>query len=143
MAKKVRVNASEYQEKQARRLKASVSDIRTGIMRVTESPAKAAIAQQDALIANFTEAVRSGKWSKNLGEVSLDEWQTKTAGKGVDRIAAGIDAAKDKTIRKAEKNLANVQTVMNELDNIPRGDLSQNIQRMVHNATRMSDLSKK
>lgn len=137
-----RLNAVEYQEKQARRLKASVPDIKAGIMRVTKAPGELAVEQQDRLIANFAEAVRSGKWAKNVSAVSLQEWQDKFLGKGVDRIAAGIDAAKDKTIKSAEKLLKNVDTASEEVKRMPKGTIDDSINRMTTFSRRMHELSK-
>ena len=138
-----RVNAVEYQEKQARRLKASLPDIKAGINRVTVAPGIAAAAAEDLLIANFTAAVRSGNWAKKVSGVSLEEWKDKFLTKGVDRIAAGIDAAKDKTIKSAEKLLANVDTVSAEVARMPKGTLEDSIARMTHSARRMHELSQK
>ena len=138
-----RVNAVEYQEKHARRLKASTEDIRKGIKRVTVAPGVAAAAQEDLLIAKFTEAVRSGKWAKKVAGVSLQDWQDAFLNKGVDRIAAGIDNAKAKTIASAEVLLANVDTASEEVKRMPKGTIDDSINRMTHYARRMSELSKK
>lgn len=137
-----RVNAVEYQEKQARRLKASREDMIKGINAVTKSPGEAAAEAEDLLIANFTAAVRSGKWKKNVAGVSLDEWKKKFIEKGVDRVGPGIDAAKDKTIKSAEKLLANVDTVSAEVARMPKGTIEDSIARMTHSARRMHELSK-
>ena len=42
----------EFQEKHARRLKASVEDVRKGIDRVTENPCELAAAKQDKMLTN-------------------------------------------------------------------------------------------
>lgn len=138
-----RVTAQEYQEKQARRLKASTEDIRKGIMRVQKAPGIAAAEAQEALITAFTEAVRSGKWAKKVAGVSLEEWQRKFMTKGVDRIAAGIDAAKDKTIASAEKLLANVDAAAAKVKAMPKGTIDDSINRMTTFAREMHDRSKK
>lgn len=137
-----RVNAIEYQEKHARRLKASTEDIRKGIKRVSVAPGVLAAEQVEVLIANFTEAARSGKWSEKVAGVSLQEWQDSFLNKGVDRIAAGIDGAKEKTIKSAEKLLKNVDTVSEEVKRMPRGTIDDSINRMTHAARRMHELSK-
>lgn len=137
-----RVTAQEWQEKHARRLKASTEDIRRGIDRVTVAPGVLAAEQQEVLIQKFTEAVRSGNWAKKVAGVSLDEWKNAFKSKGVDRIAAGIDNAKDKSIASAEKLLKNVDTVQAEVKRMPKGTLDDSINRMTHAARRMSELSK-
>jgi len=137
-----RVTPEEYQEKQARRLKASREDMIKGINAVTKSPGESAAEQEDLLIARFTEAVRSGKWKKNVMGVSLEDWKGKFIGKGVDRVGPGIDAAKEKTIKSATKLLANVDTVSAEVKRMPKGTIEDSIARMTHSARRMHELSK-
>ncbi len=138
-----RLNAVEYQEKHARRLKASTQDIRTGIKRVSIAPGVMAAEQQELLITRFTEAVGSGKWAKRVAGVSLQDWQDAFLNKGVDRIAAGIDGAKEKTIKSAEKLLANVDTASAEVKRMPKGTLDDSISRMTHFSRRMAELSNK
>jgi len=138
-----RVTAIEYQEKHARRLKASTEDIRKGIDRVTEAPGVKARAAQELLIQRFTDAVRSGKWGENVAGVSLQEWQNAFKNKGVDRIAAGIDAAKNKTIKSAEKLLATVDAAAAKVHAMPKGTIDDSIARMTTFSREMHDGYKK
>lgn len=138
-----RVNAIEYQEKQARRLKASREDMIKGINRVTKSPGEAAAEAEELLIQRFTEAVRGGKWKQNVMGVSLEEWKRKFIEKGVDRVGPGIDAAKEKTIKSAEKLLANVDTASAEVRAMPKGTIDDSINRMTTYSRRMHELSKR
>ncbi len=138
-----RVNAVEYQEKQARRLKASTEDIKKGIMRVKVAPGKAAAAAKERMKAAIIEAIDNGTWERKVAGVSLEEWQKAFIDKGVNRIAAGIDAAKDKTIASAEKLLANVDKAVAEVDKMPKGTIDDSIARMTTYARTMNELSKK
>ena len=103
-----KLTASEFQEKHARRLKAAVEDVRKGIDRVTESPTEKAALKQDKMLTNLTAAVNSGKWAAGLKRVSLEDWKKQTRDVGVNRIAAGIDAAKSKVISFAEELLPHI-----------------------------------
>lgn len=121
---------AEFQEKHARRLKASVEDMRRGIDRVTESPTEKAAAKQDKMLSNLTAAVQSGKWAKGLKRVSLEEWKKKARDVGVNRVAAGIDAAKDKVTAFAADLLPHIDKQKAALANMPDVTLDDNINRM-------------
>lgn len=125
-----RLTAQEFQDKHSRRLKAAVEDVRRGIDRVTESPTEKAAAKQDKMLTNLTAAVNSGKWSAGLKRVSLDDWKKKARDVGVNRIAAGIDAAKDKVVDFAAQLLPFIDRAQSEIQNMPDVTLDDNINRM-------------
>lgn len=125
-----KLTAKEFQEKHARRLKASVEDIRKGIDRVTENPCEKAAAKADKMLANLTTAVTSGKWAKGLQRVSLEEWKRKARDIGVNRIAAGIDGAQDKVIAFAEELLPHIDRQQAKIQAMPDVTLDDNINRM-------------
>ncbi len=126
-----KLTASEFQEKHARRLKASVEDIRRGIDRVTESPTEKAAAKQDKMLANLTASVQNGKWAAGLKRVSLEDWKKKARDVGVNRISAGIDAAATKVTAFAEELLPHIDRTKAKIDNMPDVTLDDNINRMV------------
>jgi len=125
-----KLTASEFQEKHARRLKASTEDMRKGIDRVTESPTAKAAAKQDKMLANLTASVQSGKWAAGLKRVSLEEWKRKTRDVGVNRVAAGIDAAKDKVVAFAEDLLPHIDRGKEKISAMPDITLDDSINRM-------------
>ena len=125
-----KLTASEFQEKHARRLKAAVEDVRKGIDRVTESPTEKAVLKQDKMLTNLTAAVTSGKWAGGLKRVSLEEWKRKTRDIGVNRIAAGIDGAKDKVVTFAEQLLPHIDREVSKIKTMPDVTLDDNINRM-------------
>jgi len=125
------LTAAEFQEKHARRLKASTEDMRRGIDRVTESPTSKAAAKQDKMLANLTASVQSGKWKQGLERVSLEDWKTKARDVGVNRVAAGIDAAKSKVIAFAEELLPHIDRQKAKIASMPDVTLDDNINRMV------------
>ena len=125
-----RLTAVEFQDKHARRLKAATEDMRRGIDRVTESPTEKAAAKQDKMLANLTASVQSGKWAAGLKRVSLDAWKKMARDVGVNRVAAGIDAAKDKVVAFAEELLPHIDRQKAAIANMPDVTLDDNINRM-------------
>ncbi len=125
-----KLTAAEFQDKHARRLKAAVEDVRKGIDKVTESPTEKAAQKQDKMLSNLTAAVQSGKWAKGLKRVSLEDWKKKARDVGVNRIAAGIDAAKDKVISFAEQLLPYIDRQKAAISGMPDVTLDDNINRM-------------
>ena len=129
---------AQVAQKWSRNLQAAGPSITAGVNAVQTAPSQLAIKQQDVMVQNFTTAVTSGKWARNLGKVSLNDWQTALIQVGIPRITAG-----------AAKSLPKVQDFMTQwlpyeaagqakLQTMPRGGLDQNIQRAVtmirHNA---------
>jgi len=125
-----KLTAAEFQEKHARRLKASVEDVRKGIDRVTENPCEKAAAKQDKMLTNLTSAVTSGKWAAGLKRVSLEDWKKAARDIGVNRIAAGIDGAKAKVITFAEQLLPHIDREKSKIASMPDVTLDDNINRM-------------
>jgi len=137
-----KLTATEFQEKHARRLKASVEDVRKGIDRVTENPCEKAAAKQDKMVANLTRAVADGKWAAGLKRVTLEEWKRKARDIGVNRIAAGIDGAKDKTIAFAEVLLPHIDRGRDKIKAMPDVTLDDNINRMTSFIRHMSEFKR-
>lgn len=137
-----RLTAAEFQEKHARRLKGATEDVRKGIDRVTENPCEKAAAKQEKMIANLTEAVREGKWAAGLKRVSLDAWKRAARDVGVGRIAAGIDAAKDKVIAFADELLPHIDRQKAKIAGMADVTLEDNINRMVTFIRGMGDFKR-
>lgn len=133
-----KLTPAEFQEKHAKRLKASVEDVRKGIDRVTENPCEKAAAAQDKMLTNLTAAVNSGKYAAGLKRVSLPEWKRKARDIGVNRIAAGIDGAKEKTIAFAEELLPHIDRAKAKIAGMPDVTLDDNINRMCEHARFMA-----
>jgi len=133
-----KLTSAEFQEKHARRLKASVEDVRSGIDRVTENPCEKAAAKQDKMLTNLTASVSSGKWAAGLKRVTLDEWKTKARDIGVNRIAAGIDGAKDKVVAFADQLLPHIDRGTAAIKSMPDTTLDDNINRMTTFARHMA-----
>ena len=132
----------EYTEKHARRLTASVEDVRRGIDRVTESPMEKAAAKKDKMLANLTASVNDGRWERGLKRVSLEDWKTKTRDVGVGRIAAGIQAASAKVTAFAEELLPHIDAGQAKLKAMPDITLEDNIARMTSFVRHMASMKR-
>lgn len=129
-----RLTASEAAEKQGRRLKESVTDIQKGVERVTEAPTLKAAAKKDKMLRNLNESVNNGKWERGLKRVSNEEWKKATIEKGIPRIAAGIDGAKDKVESFYSEFLPFLDGVAEKVNRMPDTTLEDNINRMATQA---------
>lgn len=137
-----KLTATQFQEKHARRLKAAVEDVRAGIDRVTENPCEKAAAKQDKMLTNLTAAVQSGKWAAGLKRVTLEDWKHKARDIGVNRIAAGIDAAKSKVIAFAEVLLPHIDRQLEKIKAMPDVTLDDNINRMTSFIRGMAEMKR-
>lgn len=133
-----KLTPEEYADKQARNLKNSLQDVRAGIQRVTVAPGRAAVAQQDKMRQNVLAALDSGLWAAKTSAVSLTDWQQAALTKGVDRIAVGIDAARDKQIQMAGRLLPAVDAAAAKARAMPSNTLQDNIARMTMFVTEMN-----
>lgn len=136
-------NPSDVARKWASRLGASGEAIKQGVQNVTVNPAERAAAAQDRYIAGVQRAVAEGKYQRGLRRVTLQAWQESMLQKGLPRIASGASAAIPKMEAFLSKWLPWEEQLKQKLAAMPRGDLQQNIARMIaaveHNASfRMS-----
>jgi len=125
----IKITPSAFADKHARNLKNAVEDIRSGVESVTEAPTAKAAAKQDKMLAGLEEAVRSGKWASRLRSVTLEEWKTKTLQKGLGRIAAGVDAARDKQVDFATQLFAFENRLLADVEKMPDLTLEDSINR--------------
>ncbi len=124
-----KLTPEQAQDKLARRLKASTQDIQIGVARVTVAPGQQAAAKQDKMLSNLTAAVQSGKWATRVKSVSVDDWKTLMTNKGIPRIAAGIDGAKQKSIDFFTQLLPYQDSLKSQLSTMSDLTIEDNIQR--------------
>lgn len=137
-----RVTPDQYQEKHARRLKAAVEDIRTGVENVTSNPCAAAAKKADKMLNNLTAAVQSGKWARNLGRVTLEDWKSKMLTKGVNRIATGIDEAAEKVKSFASQLLPHVDAGVSKVKKMPDLTIEDSVNRAAAFIRHMADFKR-
>jgi len=139
----VRVTPAEFQEKHARRLKGSLTDMRLGVEKVTEAPGAKAAAKQDKMLANLTAKVADGTWANRLKKVTLEDWRSKMIDKGLPRVSGGIDAASAKVIDFATQLLPAVDAASRKVQGMPDLTLEDSINRMTTFVRDMSKFRKK
>lgn len=138
-----KLTPEEFQEKHARRLKASIPDIEKGINRVTTSPTAKAAAKVDKMRAKLLARIDDGTWARRLKGVSLEEWKSKAIAKGVPRIASGIDGAADKVKDFAGQLLPHIDKIQADVQKMPDLTLEDSINRMSTFIRGMSKFRKK
>lgn len=138
-----KLTPAQFREKHARRLKASVEDIRSGVARVTESPTAKAASKVAKMRANILAAIDSGKWERRLKAVSTEEWKRLMTEVGISRIAAGIDGAAAKVEDFAAQLLPYQDKMKSEISRLPDVTLEDNINRMTTFIRGMAKFSKK
>lgn len=134
-----KLTPQQAQEKHARNLKASTSDIRAGINRVTTAPGQLAAAKADKMLANLTEAVTSGKWARRVSAVPLAEWKTKAIEKGIPNISRGIDLAAPKMVSFYSQLFPYQESLQAQISGMADLTLQDSIQRMIRWAEGMAD----
>jgi len=137
-----KLTAEEAALKQASRLKASTEDIRRGIDRVTSAPTLKAVAKQDKMKQKLVASIDNGSWAKSLKSVSLEDWKTAAKEVGVNRIAAGIDAAQAKQVAFYGKLLPAVDAAKSKIAAMPDVTLDDSINRMTAYVREMSKFKK-
>lgn len=138
-----KVTPEEFREKHARRLKGAVDDMRRGVERVTESPTAKAAKKVDKMRTNLLKSIDNGKWAARLNSVSLDDWKDKMVNKGINRVAAGIDAAGPKVEAFARELLPHIDSGQNKIKGLPDVSLEDNINRMVEFTRHMATFKRK
>jgi hypothetical protein len=136
MAKNPQASAQKW----ANNLSAATTAIQQGVAGVTVSPTAKAAQMIQAQVAGVQRAAASGKTQRALEAVTLQQWQNAMTTKGVPRIATGAAAALPKFQNFLNQLIPYQQAGMNQLP--PRGDINQNIQRMVAWTQYMSGFKK-
>ena len=124
-----RTTPEEFAEKHARRLKASVEDIRRGVEKVTVSPTAQAAGKQAKMLANVNESINSGRWAASLKAVSTESWKASMIDKGLPRVSGGIDAAHDKVVSMAGKLLPIVDAASAKVKAMPDLTIEDSVAR--------------
>jgi len=123
------LTASEFADKQAKRLKAATPEIIAGVNATTEAPSAQAIAKIDKMRSNLLAAIDDGTWANRLGKVTLQDWKNNMVNKGVGRIAKGIDEAKPKVTAFASALLPVVYAISDEAKGMPDMTIEDSIAR--------------
>lgn len=126
----VRLSAADISSKWNRRTKAAVEDVVAGVGRVTESPAVAAIAKKEKMLANLTASVQDGRWERGLSRVTLQDWKTNTQAKVRQRLAGGVDGAAAKRASFDRWMVENLNQVLPTIASMPDMTLEDSVSRV-------------
>lgn len=135
----VRGTAASITEKWAQRTSGATQQVIEGVNRVQQAPGQKAAQQVDVWLANIQ--AKRDKWKNNVGAVSLQSWQESTR-QGAQRIASGVQAKKGKMESFLNEFIPHLENVQRRVQSMPRGNLEQNLARMVENARGNADFKR-
>lgn len=137
-----RVTPEEGAAKLIERARAAVPHIADQVRKVTVAPTEKAANKIDKMRTNILSAIDSGKVERGLRRVTLSDWQKAMIEKGVNRIAPGLEASKDKIVEFNRQFYPYLERVQGEIESMPDTSLEDNIARMVHNVRRVAEFKR-
>ena len=123
------MTASEVQQKHAKNLKASSSEIIAGVNATSEAPSAKAVAKQDKMRENLIASIDDGTWAARLGKYTLQNWKSDMINKGVGRISKGIDEAAPKVTAFYNALLPVAYAIRDEVKAMPDMTLDDSVAR--------------
>lgn len=106
-----------------------------GVQAVTSSPMAAAAANPQKYLNGVQNAVQSGKWAAKLNAVSLQTWQQQCVQVGAARLSTGAQAAKTKVQAFWTTFGPMLQTVTDQVRQMPSTTVQDRINRAVAQMT--------
>ena len=97
-----------------------------GVQSTQKDQAALAVAQQAALLNNFTQAVNSGRWAQGVTRRGTTYWKQQTEAKA-NNYGQGYTAGANNYAAAAAKLMPAIAQGVSSLP--PRGDINQNLQR--------------
>ncbi len=132
--------AKRVSEKWGRNLAAAASDgsMEAAAQSVTESPGAAAVKKRDKLLAKLMKALeKGGKWERNTGNVSAQDWSSAFIKKGLPRIQTAATDDQPKVEQFMEQWLPFLYNVQAEVKRLPDTTEAERDARMVANAKKL------
>jgi hypothetical protein len=108
-----------------------------GVSSTTKDQAALAVAQQATLLANFNQAVSSGRWAAGVQRRGTPYWKSQTLAK-VGNYSTGFQAGAANQANAIGKILNAESGIVSSLP--ARGDFAQNLQRAAAFATALHQL---
>lgn len=131
-----RLDPNAATSKWVNNLSNATSSITAGVNAVTESPGVAAARQVQTWLARIQQSAQ--KWQKNVGAVTLQEWQQAMINIGIPRIAQGAQQKQEKYLAFAAKFFPYLAQGQAQVKAMPKVTLQDGINRAVamikHNA---------
>lgn len=105
-----------------------------GVQSTSKDPTALAIAQQNKLLTNVTQAITSGRYARNLSRVGKAGWQQAAVAKAAN-YSVGIQAAQAKYEQAIGPVLSQIATLQSQIASMPSATFQDNLNRMVAFAT--------
>lgn len=115
----------------ARGMTGASDKAKAGVMALQQSPTEAAAQAVPRAVQGVIDAAASGKTAASLRAVSLQSWQNSYITKGLPIMGSRASQAQPKVAAFMNQFLPFLQSNVDQLKSMPRGDLNQNIQRAV------------
>lgn len=96
-----------------------------GVQRVTSSPTQAAIAAIPAMISGWNEAASSGRIAAGLQKITLQIWQSATAGKGADNYVNGVNQGASNYIAAMQSKSGEINSAMQQVQSMPKSTYAE------------------
>lgn len=122
------INVNAAVEKWQRNMINAGESVKAGVAAVQESPMAKAAAQADRYVSGVQQAVASGKWQQGLQSVSLQQWKDAVVA-GIPAMTAGVTKAKPKMQAFMQAFLPYVDSVAQQVRNMPKGGVENGIAR--------------
>lgn len=97
-----------------------------GVQNTQKDQAALAVAQQQTLLNNFTQAVNSGRWAQGVTRRGTAYWKQQSEAKA-NNYGTGYNAGANNFASSMAKIMPAIQQGVSSLP--PRGDINQNLQR--------------
>lgn len=130
-------------QKWSRNLAASGESIRAGVQSVREAPTAKAAQSLDKALANYTDAVTSGRMARALQDVTLPAWQNAMVTKGLPRIQQGAQQGQGNYESFAVKFYPVAQAASEEAKSLPNNNINDALERVRRVITRFKQYAGK
>lgn len=111
------------------RTKSAVNDMKAGVDAVTTAPGQQAAAAADVWQQKLQQTETLDKFRRNVGRVTLQQWKDAMGTKGVQRVAAGVDAAAPDFANFMTEFLPHAQSVAARVRTMPHLTVEDGINR--------------
>lgn len=122
-----KLNAQDATSKWVSNLSNATATITRGVGNVTTAPGQSAAAAQALWLQRIQQS--ADKWKKNVSAVTLQDWQNAMTQYGIARIAQGAQAKQGKYTKFAESFFPYLQTGVDKVRAMPKGDINASIAR--------------
>ena len=137
-----KMTGAEMANKWGTRLVNAQGDMIQGVQRMTVSPTEEAAKAIPKMKAALIRAIDSGKVERGLKGVTKEAWTAKYTTLLPQRLASGVESAKEKAGVVFGKILAFQDTYLPEINRMPTATLEESILKMTANVRKMSTFDK-